>query len=134
MHNPPLQPNFKLGPLLLRWEAAVLQVAVDLSDSRRRRSAQAESSRKCRGFPRNSVYFKTVKTGIGCTDKMHLPASAYSWPEISGFESFQPVRFGGGILRPAGCFGALHPHSLSADSARSAEKLIKKYFFEYFAP
>lgn len=99
MHNPPIQPDFRLGPLLLRWEAAALQVAVDLSDSRRRHSAQAESSRKCRGFPRNSVYFKTAKTGIGCTDKMHLSMQGCSWPEISGIESFQPVRFGGGILR-----------------------------------
>lgn len=95
MHNPPFQPDFRLEPPLLRREEAALRAAVDLSDS----SAQAESSRKCRGFQRNSVYFKTAKTGIGCTDKMHLPASACSWPEISGFGSFQPVHFGGGILR-----------------------------------
>jgi len=73
MHNPPFQPDFRLELPSPRWEAAALRAAVDLSDSRRRRSAQAESGRKCRGLPCNSVYFKTAKAGIGCSDKMHSP-------------------------------------------------------------
>ena len=73
MHNLPFQPDFRLGTPSPRWKAPALRAAVDLSDSRRRRGALAESGWKCRGLPCNSVYFKTAKAGIGCSDKMHSP-------------------------------------------------------------